>query len=398
MTPSTAPSPSRHRSHAALRRSLTLAGLLGGALGACSSDLSSNSTGGDGTGAGLGADGPIFGDGVSAAEGNPSGYFAGQACAGQTAGAEAASSVLELLVDTSGSMDQDAPNSRGSKWTVTRRAVLDAVTEMPEDTSLGVVFYPNVPNDSDPCFEQQTAVAIDRLGDTAQRQRVQQAFQRQRPEGGTPTHDAYRYALDLVGTTQAIGTRVVVLITDGIPTYSLGCVGTGRQEDAVDAAPMIEEAASALARGVQTFVIGSPGSEGARESLSRMAEAGGTALANCSHSGPTYCHFDMTEESDLAAGLSNALGLISGITLSCNYGVPSAPAGAVLDPAKVNVLFTPPGGAEELIPQGAGRDCADGWQYNTDQTQIRLCGPTCDRVRGSDGSLTLQFGCATELR
>jgi len=153
-----------------------------------------------------------------------------------------------------------------------------------------------------------------------------------------------------------------------------------------------------LARGIRTFVIGSPGSEGARQSLSRMAEAGGTASAQCSHTGPNYCHFDMTTEPDLATGLTKALGIISGVALTCNYTIPAPSKGGVLDADKVNVLFTAPGAAERLIAQSPGGDCSEGWQYSADQTQIRLCGGTCDEVKASKGTLELQFGCATELR
>lgn len=372
--------------------------LLAVALGACSSDASDAA--GEGDGSGLG-NGPIFGDGTGAGQSSTvPGYFDGEACAGQSAGAEAAPSVLQLIVDTSGSMNENAPGARGSKWTVTRRAVLDAINGMPSDTSLGLIFYPNVPVDTDPCFDQQTAVGVAELDNqgSQQRQRIQRAFQRQQPEGGTPTHDAYRYAVEEVSATAALGSRFVVLITDGIPTYALGCEGTGRQEDAVDAAPLIAEAAAAQGRGIRTFVIGSPGSEDARASLSRMAEAGGTASAQCSHAGPNYCHFDMTRERDLGAGLVNALGIISGVALSCRYAVPQPPSGALLDPAKVNVLFTPPGSAQELIGQSQEAGCSEGWQYSDDQSQIRLCPSTCERVQASEGSLTLQFGCATELR
>jgi hypothetical protein len=379
-------------------RAITLAAL-SGALGACSSDDSSEDTQNSQS---LNADAVIFGeDGTS--DGTSSsvpGYFSGTACAGQSAGAEAAPAVLQLLVDTSGSMDQNAPGARGSKWTVTRRALLDAVQGMPGDTSVGVVFYPNVENDSEPCIAEQTAVTAASLDDdgSAQRRRIQQAFARQNPEGGTPTHDAYRYALTQVEATQAVGSRFVVLITDGIPTYSLGCQGTGRPQDAVDVGPMIVEAAAAALRGVRTFIIGSPGSEDARQDLSRMAQAGGTARAQCSHDGPSFCHFDMTSESDLGTGLESALGIISGVALSCQYGVPLAPAGSTLDPGKVNVLFTPPGGAQELIGQSSDGSCSEGWEYSQDQRQIRLCGSTCERVQSLEGNLTLQFGCDTELR
>jgi hypothetical protein len=232
------------------------------------------------------------------------------------------------------------------------------------------------------------------------RQQIRQAFNDQEPEGGTPTHDAYAYAVNQLAASDAIGARFLVLITDGIPTYSVGCDISGRQgdENAVDPAPLVGEAAQALALGVRTFVIGSPGSEGARESLSRMAEAGGTARAQCSHAGAEFCHFDMTRETDLATGLNAALAAIAGLALGCSYPIPSAPVGSVLDPSKVNLLFTTAGGEPELIGQSPNNSCVDGWQYSGDQTQIQLCGSTCERVRSSEGTLRLQFGCSTQVR
>jgi hypothetical protein len=401
MTPFVIKHPPEHR-RASHRRSMRRCVGVGLALAAasCSSELSEDEQSNQSL---LGAGGPIFGDGSQNADPNAGvpGYFDGQACAGQSAGAESAPTVLSLLVDTSGSMDEDAPGARGTKWTVTRQATLDALRGMPEDTSVGVVFYPNVPNNTTrPCIQRQTAVPIGELGGNGsqQRQRIQRAFQRQQPEGGTPTHDAYEYALSDMSGSQAVGERFVVVITDGIPTFSLGCVGDGRADNAVDPAPLVEAARAAAANGVRTFVIGSPGSEGARASLSRMAEAGGTGSAGCSHEGPNYCHFDMTEERDLGAGLTNALGIIAGVALGCRYDVPQPPDGATLDPGKVNVLFTPPGAAQELIGQSLDGDCSEGWQYAENQTQIRLCSSTCERVTASEGSLTLQFGCATQLR
>jgi hypothetical protein len=384
-----------HRSLFA-RRGVTLTALCG-VLCACSADVSSGDSEARN---GAAANGVNFGDGLAASDTARAipGYFDGEACAGQSAGAEAAPAVLQMLVDTSGSMDQNAPGARQSKWTVTRGAVLDAINGMPGETSLGVVFYPNVPNNSNQCFREQTAVAVAALDIAGQRQRIQQAFARQNPEGGTPTHDAYRYALSQLEATPAAGPRFVVLITDGIPTYLLGCQGNNRQNDPVDAGPLVVEAAAAAARGIRTFVIGAPGSEDARGDLSRMAEAGGTATAQCSHAGPNYCHFDMTRETDLGAGLTNALSIISGVALSCRYAVPQPPTGSLLDPGKVNVLFTPPGGAQELIGRSVDTSCSEGWEYAQGETQIRLCGSTCDRVQASEGSLTLQFGCSTILR
>jgi hypothetical protein len=308
--------------------------------------------------------------------------------------------VLSLLVDTSGSMDQPAPGARASKWQVTRRAVLDAVGGMPRETALGVIFYPNVPAQNDPCFDAQTSVSIATLdgAGSGQRQAIQRAFQRQAPEGGTPTHDAYRYAVADVTASPSVGSRFIVLITDGVPTYSLGCVGTGMLDDPVDPSPLIGEATAAFAKGIRTFVIGSPGSEDARQSLSQMAEAGGTAPAGCSHAGPNYCHFDMTRESDLGAGLSDALAAISGVASSCQFEVPRAPLGAALDLGKVNVRFTASGGPPELILQSLDPACTDGWQYTDAFDRIRLCPSTCERVQSGAGVVSLEFGCTTQVR
>jgi hypothetical protein len=186
------------------------------------------------------------------------------------------------------------------------------------------------------------------------------------------------------------------LVTDGVPTYALDCKGSGQQQDPADPTPLIPEAASALGRGIKTFVIGSPGSEGARKSLSQMAEAGGTAKPGCSHNGPNYCHFDMTAQPDFTVALRDALASISGLALSCSYDIPPPPSGSTLDAAKVNVLFTPEGGARETLLQSSG-GCSDGWQYSPNGKQILLCGDTCDRVKSSSGQVTLQFGCSTQV-
>jgi hypothetical protein len=69
-----------------------------------------------------------------------------------------------------------------------------------------------------------------------------------------------------------------------------------------------------------------------------------------------------------------------------------------LDPALVNVLFSPDGGERELIARSAGAACNEGWQYSEDGSQVLLCGSTCDRVRESNGSLELEFGCVTRVR
>jgi hypothetical protein len=365
-------------------------------LGACSSDDKKSSPPVDPNASPFpsGNTGAIFNPDETGTDGlDPS-----EVCAGQEAGTELAPSIIELLVDTSQSMDEQAPGSRRSKWVETRQVMLEGIDLMPATTSMGVVFYPDVAVGASPCFDSQADVAIDSLGGTTSTQRteIRDAFAKESPRGSTPTHDAYKYALQQLAASSKQGQRFLVLITDGTPTYALGCQGSGQQQDPADPTPLIPEAASALGRGIKTFVIGSPGSEGARRSLSQMAEAGGSAKPGCSHNGPNYCHFDMTQQPDFTVALRDALGSISGLALSCAYDIPPPPRGSTLDPAKVNVLFTPEDGDRELLLQSSG-GCSDGWQYSPNGKQIQLCGDTCDRVKSSSGQVSLQFGCSTQV-
>lgn len=160
------------------------------ALSACSSDESKgkpDEPGGtpvlDGNG-----NGAIF-DGNDGAGPNAGGGFdSNQACVGQEAGTELAPTIVELLVDTSLSMDERAPGSNRSKWVETRRVMLDAIDLMPGTTSVGVVFYPDVEVGADPCFDGEADVAVSTLGgpSSPQRGRLREAFQREIPAGPRP--------------------------------------------------------------------------------------------------------------------------------------------------------------------------------------------------------------------
>ncbi len=42
--------------------------------------------------------------------------------------------------------------------------------------------------------------------------------------------------------------------------------------------------------------------------------------------------------------------------------------------------------------------CSSGWQYAAGQSQIELCGETCDRIKADDGGqIDLIFGCETKI-
>lgn len=343
------------------------------------------------------------------AGGTPMGVSAEDACAKSVDTATALPAILQMVVDTSGSMNwppgwkpaspNDSKPPGATKWEITRDALLSAVEALPESVALGVNFYPNVQQEGTTCLLEEVALPIALLGaaDSEARASWDETVAGVEPVGATPTHGAYRFGLTQLVATDMQGTKFVLLITDGTPTCTIDCVCT-EDDLPVDSAPLLEEAGAALADGIRTFVIGSPGSEATREVLSELALVGGTAKAGCAQSGPQYCHFDMTSERDLAGALAEALEEIATQLRSCEFPLPPPPAGETLDPNRVNVLYTPPGAStpSTIARDPSTSDCQEGWQYSSDGSSIVLCGRACEQVRtDGSGAVELLFGCET---
>ena len=336
----------------------------------------------------------------------------GDACALSTTTVEAEPAVLELVIDTSGSMDwppgwapaspDDSKPAGATKWEITRDALRVAVDSLASDVALGANFFPAT-TDDDPdtlCLRNEVAPPITLLGpgSSSVRADFQSALDGIVPNGATPTEGAYLFGLEQLAKTKLKGSQFLLLITDGTPTCTLDCECT---EDnlAVDSTPLLADASDALAGGVHTFVIGSPGSEDTRNVLSALATNGGTAKAGCSDAGPVYCHLDMTPEPDLASGLASALEHVAESLRSCEYPLPPAPDNRTLDPNLVNVLFTPSGGSTKTVPRDPSKSsCNDGWQYTKDQQGVVLCGALCDEAKSDVGAkVEVLLGCKTVI-
>lgn len=333
------------------------------------------------------------------------------ACGMGTTGAAAIPAVVQLVVDTSGSMNwvpgsDNAPRrNQQSKWDITRTALKDAVAQLPSSVAVGLSFYPNT-GSNNPCIDNEIALPIALLGDTGSMQRAQfnRAVDRQQCDGGTPTHAAFLFGAETVAASTIEGRKFVLLITDGVPTRRLDCSGDGR--NAVESDPLIAAAEAAYKEGTSTFVIGSPGSEEARGDLSRIASVGGTATAGCSDDGPNYCHLDMTTATDFGAALAEGLAAVAGRIAGCEYTIPPAADGQNLDLTHVNVIYTKGDGTEQTLPHDASGDCTSGWVYQDDNgmivpanynpapTKIVLCGNACDAVKTDPGAkIDLLLGC-----
>lgn len=415
----------------------TLAAVLGGA--ACMNSADASDTGGNADGF---SDDLAVDDGTGGSASNPNEIGKDQdggrteltsdqvddvlhaECTGWSKEGEAQPATLELVVDTSGSMTDDAPGQDDkSKWDVTRAALEQAVRALPASTNLGVLYYPNknvtsngaTMGDVNACVKTDAAVPIASLGneDSEQRRRFEDSLDEASIESYTATFDAYNYALEKLLVPYQGPNKFILLITDGAPTIDAGCTwpgepvvegelwdGAGSMDGQTD--PIVQAIKSARAQGIATFVIGAPGSEKSVESetdkrpwLSEAALEGGTAPPSCKVEGPNYCHFDMAEETDFSSALTSALSDIRGQLIDeCTFELPEPPEGASIAAGLTQVIIEWGDGTSSLIRPDGNGGCKDGWEFDAKAGTITLCAETCDDIKAdARARLFLSFGC-----
>jgi hypothetical protein len=389
-------------------------------LGACSSDEAGEAgSGGTGTG---GASGTIINvtrggsggaanpaandtDGLKAIAPDVAEGMVGNACQGWASEPEGGGpAILEFQVDTTGSMDEQTPSTGDqSKWEVMQQALPQALADLPSSWAVGLSFFSRGQSG---CYQGTQAVRIAPL-DAPQQTRLDNAIQAQNTGTYTPTEAAYVFALQTVQAYVAPpafagAKRYVVLVTDGVPTVNsdgctLGSVGRSAITPEEYAHFIGTVNRGTLENGIKTFVVGVPGSEDPQGAnydpmyqLSLLAVAGQTALPGCTprtgtpqdttvNPRGTYCHYDMTQAPDFATGLLDAIGTIATNVVSCNYTVPPAPAGQIIEPARTNMIYNDGLGNSYLVLQNTAANCSVGWHF-TDATHqsIEVCSTTCE--------------------
>lgn len=336
--------------------------------------------------------------------------FEQSACSAWQVEPEPLGATLFLVLDASSSMrDTAAGTGALSKWEVTRDALVAAISQLPDATYMGFLAYPNmtVTQTAGPttnCVNVDAMVPLQSLGQN--REAVVSTLRAVETQTCTPTHDAYLTAVTDFASAEVPGTKYVLLMTDGQPTYNLGCSPSG-QCGASAAGPDAEQAViaeiqNAASIGIKTFILGSPGSEMHTETgldnrwwLSQAAEVGGTSIGNCSHSAEPYCHFDMTTQSDFATALNQALSRVFGEIVRCDYAVqhPDDPDQQVnLD--QINLFIRAQGAQPLQLFRQQSSSCAHGWYLDEAAREVKLCPGTCEIVKyDARAELELYFGC-----
>ncbi|MFT5355671.1 MAG: Mg-chelatase subunit ChlD [Polyangiales bacterium] len=324
-------------------------------------------------------------------------------CETLRAQAEPVAATLLFQVDTSNSMNcavtnptcltgDPTPAPDDSRWDVFTTELRAALASVPDAATVGLMRFPQAER---ACTDNVLTSELAPL--VSSRAMLRSAIAGITPDGlATPTHDAVAFGLERLASLGA-ERPFLVLATDGAASVCLGCdtdcafdspEPLRRDEEALIA--RVEDAAAA---GIPTFVIGVPGSQSFRSVLSRLASAGDTARMGCSDTGPTYCHYDLTDSGlDFAAALREALATIGESLLSCEYEIPPNPDGT-FDPLRVNVRISG-GGEDETIPRDDTREA--GWDYSDSMERVELYGDACTRARRAE-TLEILFGCPTLL-
>ena len=170
-----------------------------------------------------------------------------------------------------------------------------------------------------------------------------------------------------------------VLVTDGNPT-----------ECSLDVNVLMQIVRDAAAAGVKTFVIGLPGAS--IQGLDQVAAAGGTNKAIDVGAG----------SAGFVAALNTIRTAISiGTKLECEWAIPEPPSGQEFNKEKVNLTFTPKGGAPTdfgyVDSEAACANATNAWHFdnNAEPKRILACPGACDVLKNASGAqMDVKFGCA----
>ncbi len=343
------------------------------------------------------------------------GGFTGEECGKSTFGNEVPGSLL-IILDRSGSMSEEAGGQ--SKWSGTK-AGINAMTSaaspeletgllpfplgnFDDAALLNCIFNPQAPGCAQVladggCTDVATSPAVNIAPLVQSAGAISGWLGSNDPNGNTPTLYALKNGYEILKQHPAKGQRFALLITDGEPTvYTPPFGGLPAMNDMCGSQADIESEvlkAATAAPAINTFVIGSPGSEGAASFLSQLALNGNTAKdPNCTPSAGN-CHYQIGS-ANYQQELKEVLEKIAGTISDCIFELPE---GEDIDPNLVNVTIETDNGTVTIYKDPAHQD---GWDYTDGtQTKIQLFGPACDLYKAQKGnSITIILGCESVLK
>jgi hypothetical protein len=302
---------------------------------------------------------------------------------------------LYFVLDRSGSM------SDGGKWDTVRSVVVDVMRQLGPRANFGAAVFPDPTADT--CGPGVEVMAPRRgdapAGTYGPTSSLFEGATSAPASGGTPT------AATLTALAPKLaaypGKTYVILATDGAPNCDAtaacsvdecplniegtpGCApGTlpncceRQPSSCLDAKPTLDAVSALHAAGVDTYVIGAPGTVPYASLLDEMATAGGTARPGS----PRYYAVGSTDAPAFSAALK---AVAARITATCALTLDTTPP----DPGAVNVYLD-----GKVVPKSP----VDGWSL--EGATVTLLGATCAKVLAGDVlDVRVIAGCPTVIR
>lgn len=320
-----------------------------------------------------------------------------------------------FVLDASGSMRESMPDDQAtsfgivpSRYTSARLAIRSLIRKVGHRISYGAALFPG--DESAGCtpgaevFPTQPGDPVAYVRSKKDGPVETQLFDiltSRTPDGLTPT--AASLAAIKAPLLALSGKTYAFLLTDGAPNCNAdapctaagctvniegGCPGndghnccdpayeTNDYRWCLDADPTVQAVADLASAGIQTYVIGMPGTDAYANVLDRLAEAGQTAQ-------PTKPEYYPVQDADELADTLDQIGLP--VALSCDIQLAAPPP----DPTLVNVFF------DQTV---LTLDDADGWIWAAADT-VRLVGQACaDLKSGSGIQVEVAAGCPSVTR
>jgi hypothetical protein len=307
----------------------------------------------------------------------------GQNCGAISVPAPMASLDVLVLLDASGSMNDDASGmtceggcGAGSKWAQTAAAIDNVVAQTDASVNWGLMLFGNF--GADGCtVGSYPAVPVAPANAGA----IAAAFAARPTAGGglpltgsTPTRVAVDSASGYLATVLDGNRKLIVLATDSAPN----CAPGGSDPGAADTDATVDAVRSAMVQGFPTFVVAVAIPDNDSVVLDEMAAAGGLERSTL----PSYWAATDT------AGMAAILGGFVGGASRCLFSIPDPPT-VDLNRTDVAVMLDGAG-----LPHDSTH--ANGWDYTDNaETHLQIYGPACDAIAGQPAAhaVTVTFLC-----
>lgn len=385
-------------------------------------------TGGGGTGGGTGgssAGGTDAGTAASGGTGDTDGVpQCGElpglgTCGGTHVEAKLRTVNIMLVIDKSGSMEDQPKGFKQNKWEAMKSALATALAKVKTEMNLGLILYPYSETqpilldgceDTGNCCALSTSDAGVLVGiqpGTVAVDQVNAALLQTGPGGGTPTAPALAAALEYFtngeGSTLE-GDNYVLLATDGGPncndklfcdadhcTTNLDdscdngncCEDTPQHFMCLDDAAVQDQLHALADAGISTFVVGIPGTEAYTEYLDGFARTGGVPATTGGHD-----YYAVSADAGVEGLASVFESITTQLVHSCDIELPEAPAKLNL----VNVAIDC-----TIVPRNTD-DTVSGWEFDQEPTpsSVIVHGPACDSLQKTGAQrVDVVFGCPT---